>query len=161
MKNQKTKSDVIITFSLGVIALLFGLTMIILTYKGIINYEDNYNKILKLILGLIATIFGTVALILGIFYIIRYKKTKNVIVKGKKSICTIYDYKVHRGRWRPSYYMWVSYKGESGKNYINKFFVPLDIINDYPKGTKIECKIYGDDCYVDKERIVAVKDSFE
>ena len=121
MRNQKSKSNVVCSFVVGALCLIFGITMGILIYIGVLIYENKVTNILEWGTYIILAAFGLFCLGAGVFNLIRYKITKNVSINGKKSIATISDYKAYRGRYKPIHFMCVEYKGESGKSYLNRF----------------------------------------
>ena len=159
MKKQGRMFDCVICMIFGILMLVIGLLPLILASANVmpsVNDEDDWNTLS--IFAVVFSIVGIVFLISYFVYLFRYLKTKKVIENGKKGICIIKDYDHFGGRYRKSYFMIVSYQGESGLKWESKLQCDFECLTKYPKGTKIECLIYGDDCYVDIHNIKVVKE---
>lgn len=107
--------------------------------------------------GLLA--FSVVLVIFGIIFLIRCFVNLRVQNKGKNSVCTVIGYSKSRNRYTSWNFLRVEYEGESGKVHHNKVEVSLNTISRCPVGTKISCKVLGEDCFVNGDWINIIKDS--
>lgn len=155
MRNQATVGTVLCN--------LLGLLVVggigVATTFLMLNMDKGDSSQSLLIFGLlVGYIGGAIFLGLFIFSLFRYKITNRVKKYGKRSTCTIADFKTHRGRGIKYHYIVLFYNGEDGNRYENKIFWGLTTPY-FQKGCHIECKILGKNCYVDKNHIIIVHEN--
>ena len=100
--------------------------------------------------------------VLGIILIVRGKADREIRTYGGPGRCTIEEIHWVVGRYGRSYVMTVSFIDEDGLT--NETVVDLGRYCDIDLlkvGMEIECTIFGDRCYVDKDNIVILSNQEE
>ena len=162
MKKQVTNLfQVILLIFLGVFFIAFGVVPLALAIANILPDVANEDFIYFVILVVIMGPIGIWLLIYGSIDLYRYNVTMRVKKNGKRGICTITDYKEVRTKYGSNYYMIVSYNGESNKEFLSKVKCHFGVVKMNTKGTKIECLMYLDDCFVDVYNIKQVKNDLD
>lgn len=147
MRNQGNLKMTLLTLLPSIVLL----SIAIFTLKNLGEYPHS-------LLGYFLLVFSIVLIIIGILFLIRYIITKRVQFKGKDSECTVIGFSQARSRYRTYHFLKVSYQGESGKSHVNKVEVSLYDLERYPVGTKLNCKVLGENCFVDRNWLTIVRE---
>ena len=152
MRRQVRLSEVLLY---GFFSVFFGFISALVLYCLLYYIEDKGSVMFPFIVC-----WGYEIVTTCVFFhsIIRCIKTHRVIKYGKKDVCIISRYAYTHRRYSRRCYMVVTYNGEDGTYYENKFLVSFDTISIYPTGSAIECLTYDKDCYVNPYLITIVKD---
>ena len=75
-----------------------------------------------------------------------------------RNVEVVERFDIHGSRYGAFVWMTVSFKGDDGEIKEHTFRIYADDINTVSKGTKLECLILGDECYVDRDNLIIVKD---
>ena len=97
-------------------------------------------------------------LVFGIFALRRGLIDRKAWEKGRKGVCVVERFDIHGSRYGAFVWMTVSFKGDDGGTKEHTVRIYQDDINTVSKGTKLECLILGDECYVDRDNLIIVKD---
>ena len=100
-------------------------------------------------LAFFVAIPGIASIAFGIACISKGLISKKVDEQGRKGTCVVERFDCYPGRFVPSIWMTVSFKGEDGEMHENSTRVNNEFINAVSKGTILECKILRNKCYVD------------
>ena len=100
-------------------------------------------------------IFIVVSVVFGIINIITGIRSNKVKAEGRISRCKVVSkHWSHSNSRRSNHYsLTVSYTGESGKEYQHVVDICMADYQRLINGMIIECKILGEDCYIDKYNI--------
>ena len=99
--------------------------------------------------------------ITGIMMIRRGLINKKVMAKGRRGTCVVESFETRHTRYGMRIWMNVSYKGEDGKRHTYASPINQDVLNSTKQGTILECKILGNDCYVDINHLKVVDKEFD
>lgn len=151
-KSQGSIGGGIICISIGVAAVVF------MVFAFLRLHEASAFFALILLMAFLAIgcfFMGTVGLYRGIM-------NRKVANKGKKSTCVIERFDVYGVGRSGSVVTWmdVSYKTESGKEAIYSAKVDNEMINRLTPGTRIECLVLGEECYIDPDNIKKVDEPY-
>ncbi len=102
--------------------------------------------------GLMA-IVGIVLFVIGIRFIIRGTQSAKIKETGRKSTCEIFNVL----RVKNGYIMTVTYKSDSGAEYMQALNIDYRTAAILKPGLTIECYVQGEDCFVDASHIVVIK----
>ena len=162
MKKQVTNLfQIILLIFLGVFFIATGVVPLALAIANILPNVSNDDFRYFVILVVIMDPIGICLVVEDVMNLYRYIITMKVKKNGKRGICTITDYKEVRTKYGSQYYMIVSYTGESNKEFLSKVKCHFGVVKMNTKGTKIECLIYLDDCFVDVYNIKQVKNDLD
>lgn len=133
------------------IALATGISSVAVLGIGLLLFFKE--NILRVSLALF-----TVGFVLFIFSIVNlFKGISNSIIykNGHDSYCVVVDQKtrIHQAKYttKELHYLVVEYKGDSGATYKKEILCENHEETYCVVGTKILCKVYKDDCYVEME----------
>ena len=163
MRLGKTSGSI----GLGVFFIVIGLLMTgLLSFIFYLNIDmsnrdggsfsttaDTMTTIMPIFLSLMTLI----VFFMGIRSIVRGLIDKKVKAHGKKSVCTIKEFKVTSNRYSATIWMDVKFKTQSGKEDIYSARVHQDAINRFQQGMKFECYVLGENCYVDPNNLRVVE----
>ena len=141
MKNQGNIKMTLLTLIPGILLLFMSIA-----FMGMMGIKSSYFIFGALLLGL--SIFLVIS---GIIFASRCVITNKVKLYGKESECVVTGYYQTRNRYRTFNFIKYRYKGESGRRYDSKVEVSLNNIGRCPIGTKLYCKVLGENCYVNGE----------
>ena len=111
------------------------------------TYTSGGLLIFAIIVGLVCVPFGIYMLVNGI-------RGRKVRMCGKLTYCTIRNIETHWRRHGGRYYhMEAFYKGESGETHSVSLSVNYWRVGQLVDGMKVVCYVYGENCYVDIDRI--------
>ena len=108
-------------------------------------------------------IMGLYQVGVGTYYVNSYTKASILKETGKKDICEIVKIKIdeanyNRRVYNAHYNMYVKYKTESKEHYILNVAIDPELLSKVKENMFIECYIKENDCFVDTDNIVEVKD---
>ena len=147
-----------IVLSLILTGLLFYVFSLIIELNT--KYDENYFTMANGMTGFMAIVVSLMTLFVFVMGVLNIKKgltDKKVKAHGKKSVCTIKEFKVLRSRYSASIWMDVTFKTESGKEDHYSARVHQDAINRFQQGMRVECYVLGENCYVDPNNLRAVE----
>ena len=142
-------------FSLGFSAVVFSFVIPNLYW---LEGTDAITPYLGLVLYSAITIFMA---IFGIMMIRRGLINKKVMAKGRRGTCVVESFETRHTRYGMRIWMNVSYKGEDGQRHTYASPINQDVLNNTKQGTILECKILGNDCYVDINHLRVVDKEFD
>lgn len=93
----------------------------------------------------------------GIYELRRAFIGKKVAEKGKIGTCVVEKFEVSRLRGRLLLWMTVSFIDDFGKEQHYSMGVHDETVNTLNKGTVLECRILGNECYLDPDNIKVIK----
>lgn len=85
-------------------------------------------------------------------------KGRRVLYDGKKSACVVLDHSQEKSGHRRFYFLDLRYQVESGEWYTSKVECSFEDLQKYPSGTKIECKVLGENMYVNRYNLRVVEE---
>ena len=115
-------------------------------------------SIIPLVVTSLMTIFF---IVIGVLNIIWGKRSNIVKAQGKTSKCCVIDKRFHlRHNHMNSYLITVEFVGESGNKYQQTINIGLSDYHRLEIGTFIECKVLGDECFIDRFHITIVENNY-
>ena len=92
-----------------------------------------------------------------VFLIRRGVINKKVAAEGKKGRCVIEKFQTVGGRGKATIWMTVSYVDDSGQKQKYAAIVKDEAITKKKKGMVLECRILGQECYIDPNNIKVIE----
>ena len=145
----------ILIFSLGMFGFVLWFILPNLYYlDGVYSITPYMGLVLYGIVTVLMAIMGVMMLRRGII-------NKKVMAKGRRGTCVVESFETRHTRYGMRIWMNVSYKGEDGKRHTYASPINQDVLNSTKQGTILECKILGNDCYVDINHLKVVDKEFD
>ena len=137
--------------------LIYVFSLIIELYT---KYDENYFTMANGMTGFMAVVVSLMTPFVFVMGVLNIKKgltDKKVKAHGKKSVCTIKEFKVTHSRYSATIWMDVKFKTQSGKEDVYSARVHQDAINRFQQGMRVECYVLGENCYVDPDNLRVVE----
>ena len=151
MKNQGNRRGGLILMGFGAFAILL---MSLFAFIAINKIKDKIDLSIFITPFIMIGIMMLFPIVFGLITFLKGNKYIKVKKNGRKSICEVYNVM----RVKSGYSLVVSYRSDTGIEYKHMLYISYQTAMLLRPGMKIECYILGEDCYVDENNIVEVKD---